>query len=463
MLTRKTTKTIRKHRLILEGEHVLACVSGGPDSVCMLVLLHEISESLGLALTVAHFNHLLRGGESDRDEVFVRDLASSLKLPFITGSANVSAWGKERGMSKPEAARILRYRFFDEEAKRLGADKIALAHHADDQAETVLIRLLRGAGARGLSGILPLRQGRYIRPLLFAGKKEILAFLNERNVPFREDRSNHIPDSLRNKIRLELMPELEEQFNPSIADALCRTAEILREEDDFLEQYVGKNFSSCLAEAQGKEKVVFRRPALQGLHPAIQRRVVRMGVERLQSNLMRFSYSNLEDALELLEGGAVGKSLNWPGGLRVLFSYETISITREAAREKDAEKTQALLPVPGEIIFLGRRIISEVAEAKDWRKGADEGGTVGWMDMAKVSPPFLVRTRKDGDRFQPLGMASKKKLKDFFMDRKVPAEKRDDVPLVLSEGEIVWVGGMGISDQVKISNGAVKAIKVALK
>lgn len=463
MLTEKVIKTIRKHRLILEGEHVLACVSGGPDSVCMLDLLHALSKSLGFTLSVAHFNHLLRGGESDGDEEFVRDLAASLKLPFTTGSADVAAWGKERGMSKPEAARILRYRFFDEEARRLNAGKIALAHHADDQAETVLIRLLRGAGARGLSGILPLRQDRYIRPLLFAGKKEIIAFLSEKNVHFREDRSNRIPDSLRNKIRLELMPKLEEQFNPSIADALCRTAEILREEDDFLDRYVEEVFLSCLAEAQGKEKVIFRRPALKGLHPAIQRRVVRMGVERLQSNLMRFSYSHLEDALELLERGSVGKSLNWPGGLRVLFSYETISITREAARKKDAGKVQSLLPVPGEIIFLGRRIITELAEAKDWGKGADEEGTVAWMDIAKVSPPFLVRTRRDGDRFQPLGMASKKKLKDFFMDRKVPAEKRDDIPLVLSEGEIVWVGGMGISDRVKISSGAVKAIKVALK
>lgn len=459
MLIEKIIKSIKKHRLIHEGDHVLACVSGGPDSVYMLLVLRELSEDLHFTVTVAHFNHLLRGKESDADEEFVRGMASTLSLPFVAGRGDVAAWRKEHGGSKPEAARILRYRFFNEEAKRLKVDKIALAHHADDQAETVLMRLLRGAGTHGLSGIFPLRENLYIRPILFARKKEILDFLRDRKVLFREDRSNLEADNLRNRIRLDLMPQLTEQFNPSLSDSLSRTAEILREEDDFLEGYVKEIFPSCILK-EDEENVVFQRLALKGLHPAIQRRIIRMGVERVRSTLKRFSYSHLEGAIRLLEEDAVGKSLDWPDGLRILFSYTTVSITRK--EKKKWAEVQAPLPVPGEIIFRGQKIVSEMSATKDGNRAWEEGKSFAWMDFDKVSLPFIVRSRKPGDRFQPLGMGSKKKLKELFINRKIPREDRDAIPLLISKGEIVWVGGVEVSDQVKISKETTMAVKVTL-
>ncbi len=460
MFIKKITQNIHRRCLIEKDDHVLAGVSGGPDSMCMLVVLRELSQKIKYRLTVAHFNHMLRGEESDGDAKFVKDHCSSLAIPFVGGEEDVSTWRKKHGGSREEAARTLRYRFFKEEAERLSANKIALAHHADDQAETVLMRILRGAGTGGLAGILPVRNGLYIRPLLFVTQNEIHSYLKKNKLPFREDRSNLEPDCLRNRVRLQLMPELREQYNPRITGALGRIAEISREEDEFLEEYTEGFLVNCLSERK-KDRIVIKRSLFIRFHPAIRRRMIRSAVKHVKSDLKRLSYAHMEDAMELLEKEAVGKSLNWPGGIRVLFSYETLTITSE--KKTAVMEGQTPFPIPGTLSFLGKKIIAQTAGVKEWEGRGREIDTVAWLDRKKLSSELVLKSRTPGDRFQPLGMSCEKKLKDFFIDRKIPAEERDELPLLVSNGKIVWIGGIEVSELVKIDGNTEDVVRILMK
>ena len=233
----KTQHSVRKHGLIRRGQHVLVAVSGGADSVAMLLALDELKRLLGIRLTVAHLNHHIRGNEAKKDAEFVRKLAAGLKIPFVGGDADVPRLAKSRGLSIEMAAREARYEFLADAARKKGADVIATAHTADDQAETVLLKLCRGAGSRGLSGIpreTTINGVRVVRPLLDVTRVEIESFLRRKKQAWREDRTNRDTAYLRNRVRHELLPMLESKLNPGIREALLRTADILREEDDLL-------------------------------------------------------------------------------------------------------------------------------------------------------------------------------------------------------------------------------------
>lgn len=459
-MIRKITQTIQKYSLIREKEHILVGVSGGPDSVCLLMVLRELAREMKWKISVAHFNHMLRGEESDKDEAFVSHLAQSLEFPYVSEKGDVSGYQKEHGGSMEEVARDLRYRFFRAQAEKLSADKIAVGHHAEDQAETVLMRMIRGAGARGLSGILPLREELIIRPLLFVTREEIETYLKENNIDYREDSSNLETDKMRNRIRHELVPLLKERFNPGIVDSLTRNAEIVRDEEAFLQKYTYDVYLES-AEESVPAKVVLRKDALRRLEPAIRRRVIRLGVELVKSDLRSLSFSHLEDALDLLEKRVAGKSLDWPGGIRIVFSYDTVTITSDEKKIPEGEETT--LSVPGEVSFQGKRIVSVLVDAKEWSRGEEKVKDTIWMDGEKVAPPFLVRSRHPGDRFQPLGMKSEKKLKEFFIDRKIPSDERDHIPLLISEGKIVCLGGVELSETVKITDKTREAIKITMK
>jgi len=426
----------------------------------MLNVLQGISPGMGFRISIAHFNHRLRGPESEKDEAFVRDLASRMSLPFVSGRGDVRAWMKGHGGSREEVARLLRYRFFQEQSRELSADKVALAHHAGDQAETVLMRLLRGAGSGGLAGIAPIRDERFVRPLLFVTRKEIEAYLHENKMAYRRDASNLEMDCLRNRVRMELIPFLRKKYNPAISLSLVRLAEIMREEDNFFRDYTNDLLDACLMDEREK-KLTLRRSSLMALHPAIRRRLIRRVVEKVQGDTRGLALVHTEDLMDLLQAGKAGKRLHWPGGLRVMLSYNAITLARgdEGTRPKDEG---GLISVPGELTFRGKRIVLEVLDAGKWKPGKEGGKTVAWLDRSKVSPPLLVRNRRHGDRFQPLGMQRGKKLKNYFIDRKVPLEDRDNIPLLVSDERIIWIGGLDISELAKMDTGTREGIRITM-
>jgi len=291
-------KTIENHSMLVQGDHLLVAVSGGADSVSLLHVLARLADEYRLQLTVAHLNHDLRGAESEHEEAFVRRLCAEMRISCICKTVDVGLLQKAKGRSLEEIGREERYHFLGETAERCGASKIATGHHRDDQAETVLMNLLRGSGPEGLKGILPIRAGRLIRPLLEVARADILEYLGRVGVPFMTDSSNLSPVFLRNRIRADLIPELIEKYNPRLVEGLCHTAEIIREEDDFLQGVVRQiidGWGITLAAAEAIVPVA----ALCELHEALQRRIIKLLLEAAVPSKNGIGYRHIEAVLEL--------------------------------------------------------------------------------------------------------------------------------------------------------------------
>src|SRR5690606_7110870 len=280
----RVLETARRCRMWAPGDRIVVAVSGGPDSVALLHVLTRLKDQESLDLVVAHLNHRLRGRSADEDAAFVGSLAERWGLPAVVEEADVARMARQRGVGIQEAAREARYAFFSRVAEAWGAARIALAHHADDQVETVLFRLIRGTGTRGLAGIPPVR-GPIIRPLIDVSREDIVAYCRRHRLPYRTDPSNRDMRYRRNRIRWELIPLLEERYNPRVREAIVRMARILRDEDDFLDRYADGVYRSIAREGEAPgpdgsraevQEVFIPRDALGGLHRAVQRRVLRL-------------------------------------------------------------------------------------------------------------------------------------------------------------------------------------------
>ncbi|MCP3941755.1 MAG: tRNA lysidine(34) synthetase TilS [Desulfobacteraceae bacterium] len=340
---REVLETILQFNMIQKKDAVLVGVSGGPDSVTLVLALLFLVKNLELALGIAHFNHGLRGEESQRDENFVKDLAHRLCLPFFGKKMDIGNLAKKNHLSIEEAGRNARYAFFTKIADTHKFTKIATGHNRDDNAEQVLISLLRGAGPRGLSGIPPMRENRFIRPLIQMPKLRILNFLREKDQPFVVDSSNTDESYLRNKIRHNLIPRLEQDFNPEIKSSLDRLSHIIRQEEDFLTAQASQVFNFCMIE-ENKALVVLSIAKLIKSHPALVNRVLRQAIERVKKDLKRITLAHVQDILVLMSRAESGKSLDLPGRIRVYKTQERLCIQKEALglRELGKGKKQLL-------------------------------------------------------------------------------------------------------------------------
>ncbi|MCK5696250.1 MAG: tRNA lysidine(34) synthetase TilS [Desulfobacula sp.] len=321
-------KTIFDYNMIDQKDTVLAAVSGGPDSVALVLSLLALKEKHTLKLGIAHLNHLLRGEESLRDETFVKKLADKLALPFHDGQKDVKAYAKKYRLSIEEAGREARYHFLNQITKNHGYTKIALGHNKDDNAEMVLMNLLRGAGPKGLSGIPPIRDNRYIRPLIRVSKAEILAFLKRKKQAYVFDSSNKDMKYLRNNIRYKLIPHLQSEYNPEIIDALDRLSNILKQEEDFWDAETKLQFNHCLIKANNSS-IVFSKTLLSNLHPALLNRVLRRAVKQIKKDLKRIFLTHINDIIEFCFNISPGISLDLPGQIRVYKKNDTIIIKKE--------------------------------------------------------------------------------------------------------------------------------------
>jgi tRNA(Ile)-lysidine synthase len=450
--------TIRRHAMIEPCSHIGVAVSGGIDSVALLDILAGLQAELHIALTILHLNHGIRGEEAARDQRFVQELSASYSLPYLGEEVDVPAYKKQKSLSLQEAARELRYLFFEQAMDTLDLDKVAIGQTADDQAETVLMRLIRGGGARGLKGIPPVR-GRYIRPLIEVWRAELLQYARHKGLSFVQDSSNLKNDYLRNRIRHELLPALG-GYNPGIKHRLVHLAEILGEDDSYLEglaQEIAKGI------VMADEEVSIPIPSLLSLPLALQARVLQHAFTGLSSGGI-LEYPHIEGVMTLIQGAGGSKRVTLPGGYWAMRSYDTLRMGRERETlEGMAGESELLIPGRTRLDGLGVELEATIARGShDPQTDPPATPDTAFLDFHRLVLPLRVRTFRFGDSFIPLGMKGRKKLKNFFIDLKIPRAERLKIPLVISGNDICWVAGLRIDERFKILPDTGKTLKLRL-
>jgi tRNA(Ile)-lysidine synthase len=464
-LADQVLRAIQRHALMHRGARVLVALSGGADSVALVHLLRELETRGELALAgLAHFNHQLRGAAADEDERFCAAMAAELSLPIEIGRADVRALARAQHRSIEDAARCARYAFLDAAATRLEAEAIAVGQSRDDQAETFLLRLIRGAGPRGLAGIRP-RAGRVVRPLIDISRAELRDYAGERRLAFREDATNADLAIPRNRVRHELIPYLAREFSPGIVDVLAREAGIARDDEELLQQQAIDRAGSIVLTETGDTAGSLRRSrrveidalALSSIHPALASRIVREVLSRLAPGSF-IGFDHVERLLDLARGEHARGAVSLPGvlarrrGGRIVFGPEPAPAFSNSFRFP--------LSIPGEVLLndQGWAISAAWGEDRPVRSRTQAGvgpeALGAEVDSALLKLPLAVRSRKRGDRLRPRGLGGRgKKLQDFLVDRKIARELRDSLPLVVdADDKIVWVVGQSAAEDFRVTD-----------
>jgi len=474
MVTKTVRQVVRRYNLLPPGTTVVVGVSGGADSLCLLHVLNRLQTQRGFSLHVAHLNHGLRGAEAAADAEFVAALAGQWALPATVEERDVAGYARKRKIAIEEAAREVRYAFLAEVAARVGADRVAVAHHADDQTETVLMHALRGAGLAGLRGMRPNSryplQGselRLIRPLLEVTRAQIEAYCAEHGLKPRFDRSNLDTTFFRNRLRHEVIPYLE-TINPNIRQVLRHTAAGLADDYDFLREAVNEAWSTVGRE-EG-EAILFDRAAWSALHPSLQRGLIRKAVRQLRPGLKDINWLHVEPARRLALEKPPGKRATLPQGL-FLFCQRDVLVIGERVPLPDEPQlkpgTSVAVNVPGETVLPGGRwliraeVVARAALPAHPHTNADRWQA--FLDASVAGAALRLRTRGPGDRFCPLGLEGHHMtLSEFFIAQKVPAPLRDRLPLLVSGGDILWVVGWRIDERAKVTEGTEEVLWVRI-
>lgn len=420
--------------------------------MAMLHVLAGLAGELGIRLTVGHYDHGFRP-ESGKEAEFVSGLAARLGLACVVEVSDLKQKLKESPENKQAAARRARYDFLYRVADDFGAHRIAVGHTADDQAETWLMREVRGSGMAGLASIPPVR-GRVVRPLIGSTREEVEAYLAEHNIRYVTDPSNLEPVYLRNRLRLEVMPILKE-INPRVVEAVAQAADILREEDRFLDVYTEDLLRGVMDECPGGVCRI-ELAAFTGLPLAVKRRAVRLAVGRVKGNLLGLTFGHVALAVESITSGGTGRGVDLPGGVRVERSYGYLLVYMPGAVR---EGFSVSLPVPGRVtvaeagIEVEARLLSEGEDAPEDARSAV-------LDMDKLAGGLAVRSRMPGDVFYPVGMDGRKKLKEFFIDMKLPRLERERTPILVCGGDVVWVVGMRLDRRFAAGEDAKRRVAV---
>jgi tRNA(Ile)-lysidine synthase len=450
VLAADVLSAIRAHAMWTPGETVLVAVSGGADSMALLYVLREVE----VHVEAAYFDHQTRNGESAEDGAFVRQQAAALGVPFHTESRPVEQEAAVAGSSFEAHARAVRYAFLTRVARERGCAAIATGHHADDQAETVLMRLLRGASPQGLAGIPPVRSEagiRVVRPLIACTRETILAYVEARGIPYRTDRTNADTDFVRNRVRHELLPLLRASYNPRIDDALCRLAEIERAENAYLDAAAHEALSRCVVE----DGAMAREPFAE-LPEALRRRVALLfswchGVD--------CPFDRVDALASFIAAAPTGNRFDLGEGVLLCNSRDVT----EAVKACECDARETALPVPSVTEAFGRRFETTARpcpEETDWAANCTPGRQV--FDADALGAALSVRHRLPGDRFMPLGMTGSRKLKDYLIDVGVPATRRDGLLLLTVPDGIAWVVGHAMDARFAVTPQTRRIIEVTV-
>lgn len=469
---RKVENTVTTHGMLKQDDSVLIGVSGGPDSVALLHVLRLLTPRFSLTVGVAHLNHCLRGHASDKDAEFVKSIAERLNLPCYIHKEDVRTYQIENRLSPEEAGRRIRYAFLNTVARTNRFNRIALGHHADDNAELVLMNLLRGSGPTGLSGIPPVRDGKIIRPLIKIRRSEIIHFLNQNRLRYISDSSNQEMRYLRNSVRHRLIPMLQKGYNPKIPETLNRLSSIMRSEEAWIEDVIHPLFESSVSTAQN-DHINFSVSVLRRFHAAAQRRIIRKGISKIKGDLRRIAFAHIDDVIRLLNKEPAHGSLDLPGGIRIRRIRDELYISKEkrALRRLDTKNDHFQPPVfeyeitAPESVFIKEihaRIDFTEMNIQDIPDVRCAGQYTVFFDKDTVNFPMILRNFRQGDRFRPLGLGGTQKLKKFFIDRKIPRDERVKCPILLSRGKIIWVAGHRIDESVRLTSSTRTVLKVEL-
>jgi len=476
-LIAQVRRTVDEHRLLLAQDTVVLGVSGGPDSLCLLHVLRQLAPAYAARLHVAHLNHGLRGEASDQDAAYVASLAQAWGLPYTIERADVAAQAEQRHLSIEEAARQARYRFLAAVARQVGGRSVAVAHHADDQVETVLMHFIRGSGLGGLRGMRPLsrvdelRLGdepqpttsaadiRLLRPLLEVTRREIEEYCAVHDLRPRFDLSNLDQTYFRNRVRHELIPLLE-TYNPNFRYAVRRMAQVVAADFELLRQQVADAWPTVVR-SETEEAIIYDLAAFRQLPLGLQRSLLREGIHRLRFSLRNIDWQHVEDALRVVQSARVGAQAVLPRGLVLTLGYDAATLAAEGYEPPLAEERPRLvegalsvplpgtLPLPDTAWQLTTRVVERDELAECWRVNPDP--YTAYLDLASIQAPLILRTREEGDWFQPLGLQRRQLLSDFMINGKVPRRERDTLPLLVAGGDIVWVVGWRIDSRYAIT------------
>ncbi|MCX8027098.1 MAG: tRNA lysidine(34) synthetase TilS [Thermodesulfovibrionales bacterium] len=457
-------KTISEFNMINNGDHILVGLSGGADSVALLVLLNQLKAQLNIKLSSIYIDHKLRPLETPDEIEFCKYLCDVLKADFYVRDVDVKEHAQKTGMSIQESARELRYEAFYKLSYEINANKIALGHNADDQLETIFMRLIRGTGVSGLLGIPPVRD-MIIRPLLDVRRRMIEDFLIKnreifglkKDKPYIIDSSNLKTDYIRNRLRFQVMPRIEE-INPSIHQTISRMIQIIRDEERYFDILVTKTLMKLITRKAEGYIELFLSP-LETIEKPILRRVLRRAIDATKG-LRGIGFENIEDIINLIRNGKTGGRVYIRHDIRVIRGYSTLIITSL----KPQKLSTVQISTSGEYILKEAGIVLIVDElSADELQDGHDGKSSAVFDVEKLSMPLIIRHRNPGDFFYPSGFGKRKKVQDFFVDEKIPKDERDTVPILTSNGNIVWIVGYRTDERYKIDKDAKRVLRFIIK
>ena len=420
-ILKKVIKKIIEKNLIEKNDRIVVGVSGGPDSIFLLEVLLNIKEEFNLSIFPVHINHLYRGKEAERDENYVREIGKKYNLEVFVKRKSMEQLAKDEKITLEEAGREIRYSFFDEVMEKTNSNKIALAHNFDDQIETFLFRLIRGTSLEGLEGINDTRDNKYIRPINEIYKKDIMNYLDENNIIYMTDSTNLQNEYTRNSIRLDLIPFIEERYNPKFKEKIGNMLKEIREVNELLEPDYSKYISDNILKVDelNKEKSDYIKGKIINYY--------------LTKNNIETTRKKIESVMKILFSGG-SKKIKLEKDYTLVKEYDKISIVSRKMPQKEVKEVKII--IPGECEF-GNYIISAFIEEKKKDNNSYEFAT-----CLKEKDELFIRSRKEGDKILPIGMENYKKIKDIMINLKVPKEERDKIPVILNDEEIVWVAGV---------------------
>ncbi|AAK81140.1 tRNA(Ile)-lysidine synthase [Clostridium acetobutylicum] len=451
--------TIEKNSMIKQNDRIVVAVSGGPDSICLLHILFKLKDKFNTSICAAHVNHCIRGEAADKDEEYVKKFCEKLDIQFYVKRVDVNKIAHEKKISSEMAGREIRYAFFEEVKERFKANKIAIAHNANDQAETIMMRIIRGTGTEGIKGIRPVRDGYYIRPLIEIRRSSIEKYCEDEKLMPRIDATNLERDYNRNKIRLDLIPYIVKNFNEDIVGALNRLGELVTIDNDYLEKLAKSKYKLYCNECE--KQVIISKEAFSN-DTAILSRIIRRAVFYLVNSKYNLEKKHI-DSIIGCQKNTTGKQINLPNNMRAYNNYGDICLRIKEDESCIGKKEynlhmDKLNSVHEENLIIGIRLIHN---SKDIRLEGNKN--VKYFDADKAGKYITLRYRSEGDKFMPFGMKNNKKLKDIFINLKIPREERNKIPLICFGGEIAWITGFKISEKFKIDNNTKKILEIKIE
>jgi len=451
-------RTLRKYGMLASGDRVIVAVSGGADSTALLLCLNKLAPHLNLSLNAAHLNHHIRGPEADADEDFVRRMCADLGIPFVSETIEVKHQAAETRQNLEEMARRLRYDFLRRVASREKAQKIAVAHNLDDQAETALFRIIRGSGIEGLSAIYPVVDGLIIRPLIECSRGLILDYLKRHEIAYREDSTNTDLRHSRNRIRREVIPYLEKYLNPQLKRTLAREADQARETWAFLEAQAGKQYQALSRPVD--DGISIQIKDLFDLHAALQKQVLRLALKEFQGSLRGISSAHIEDILSLCGNASGSRRIHLPGGIVVLRRPHQLLLLKQMPAEGIPFCHRFPLPGICRVPEAGRIFSATICSTPDPGTIKDMCLSRAYLQQSALPPVLTIRSRIAGDRY---GGPGHRKVKKMLIDRKIPSERRSFIPMVAAGDDVIWIPGFRPARAYEARPGSGPCVMIEIK